>query len=95
MAAQTEAQANAGFGLVVPAEVVRRVTPALVQEGRFDWPWLGFEGINVNLPLMEANQLEVTESISQHQSGSPINQAELQARPNEDITDWSSRSQEM
>jgi 2-alkenal reductase len=63
VAVQTEMQPDEGLGFVIPAEVIWRVAPALVREGRFDWPWLGLEGISVNLPIMEANELEAPQGV--------------------------------
>jgi S1-C subfamily serine protease len=38
--------------------VVRRVTPALIDEGRYTWPWLGVTGGDVNLIIKDANELD-------------------------------------
>lgn len=50
--------ANAGVGFAIPANVVRRVVPVLSQGGRYQWPWLGVQGGDVNLLVMQANNLE-------------------------------------
>ena len=49
--------ANAGVGFAIPINVVRRVAPALIKEGAYQWPWLGVTGGSVNLAIMEANDL--------------------------------------
>jgi 2-alkenal reductase len=51
-------QANAGVGFAIPSNVVRRVTPALIDEGRYTWPWLGVTGGDVNLIIKDANDLD-------------------------------------
>jgi len=51
-------QANAGVGFAIPANVVGRVAPALIERGSFEWPWLGIQGGDVNLRVMEANGLD-------------------------------------
>jgi S1-C subfamily serine protease len=33
--------------------------PALIQEGAYAWPWLGVEGLPVNLLIQQANELSV------------------------------------
>jgi S1-C subfamily serine protease len=50
--------ANSGVGFAIPANVVRRVAPALIENGSYEWPWLGVQGGDVSLAVMEANNLE-------------------------------------
>jgi S1-C subfamily serine protease len=52
------AQANAGVGFAIPSNIVRRVAPALIENGSYQWPWLGVTGGSVGLLIMEANELE-------------------------------------
>lgn len=49
--------ANAGVGFAIPSNIVRRVAPALIANGAYEWPWLGISGGSVNLLIMEANEL--------------------------------------
>jgi S1-C subfamily serine protease len=51
--------ANAGVGFSIPANTVRRVVPALIDIGAFQWPWLGIEGTSVNLFLTQGNNISV------------------------------------
>jgi S1-C subfamily serine protease len=51
-------RANAGVGFAIPANIVRRVVPALIKSGSYEWPWLGVEGRGVDLFIMEANRLD-------------------------------------
>ncbi|NIM93571.1 MAG: trypsin-like serine protease [Anaerolineales bacterium] len=51
------ARANAGVGFAIPANIVRRVAPVLIEEGSYVWPWLGVEGGDVSLAIQEANSL--------------------------------------
>jgi S1-C subfamily serine protease len=50
---------NAGVGFAIPANIVRRVAPVLIESGSYQWPWLGVEGTSVNLVIMRANNLEI------------------------------------
>lgn len=50
---------NTGVGFAIPANVVRRVAPALIEQGAYQWPWLGVSGGPVNLLLKQANDLPV------------------------------------
>lgn len=49
--------ANAGVGFAIPSNIVRRVAPALIEEGTYVWPWLGVTGQDVSLAVAEANDL--------------------------------------
>ena len=68
-----------GVGFAIPSNLAQRVVPALITEGVFDHPWLGFEGMDVipeiasamNLP--EAKGALVTRTIP----GSPADKAGL------------------
>jgi S1-C subfamily serine protease len=50
-------RANSGVGFAIPSNVVRRVAPALIAGGAYQWPWLGVRGGDVNLFVAQANQL--------------------------------------
>jgi S1-C subfamily serine protease len=77
--------ANSGVGSAIPSDVVRRVAPALIEEGTYVWPWLGVTGGSVNLLLQEANNLNTQEgayiaSVVQH---GPAEEAGLQGTTGE------------
>lgn len=48
---------NTGVGFAIPVNVVRHIAPTLIAEGAYQWPWLGVEGSDVNLAIMQANNL--------------------------------------
>ena len=50
--------AFAGVGLAVPAHLVKRVVPALIEKGRYEWPWLGVSGVDLTPELARANGLD-------------------------------------
>jgi 2-alkenal reductase len=54
---ESAVRANAGVGFAIPANIVARVVPVLVAEGRFQWPWLGVQGGSLSPRLAEANDL--------------------------------------
>jgi 2-alkenal reductase len=68
-----------GVGFAVPANLVQRVVPSLVEKGKFEHPWIGFQGTTVNPEIAEAMGLDraagalVVEIIS----GSPADEAGL------------------
>ena len=50
---------NLGVGFAIPVSIIQRVIPALIETGKFDWPWLGVSGYTVNPPLVKAMNLPV------------------------------------
>lgn len=38
------ARSNSGVGFAIPISIVRRVVPALIKEGKYDYPYLGIRG---------------------------------------------------
>ena len=49
---------NSGVGFSIPSSIVRMVAPVLIEEGSYQWPWLGVEGSDVTLAVKEANGLD-------------------------------------
>jgi 2-alkenal reductase len=72
--------ANAGVGFAIPANVVRLVAPVLIEQGSYQWPWLGVSGAPVGLLIAEANDLDTQDGayIDQVVPGSPAAAAGLQ-----------------
>lgn len=52
-------RSNSGVGFAIPVNVVRRVVPVLIEEGRYEWAWLGVRGGNLVPVLVEAMKLPV------------------------------------
>ena len=50
---------NLGVGFAIPVSLVRRVVPAIIESGQYNWPWLGVSGYTVNPPLVKAMSLPV------------------------------------
>jgi S1-C subfamily serine protease len=73
-------RASAGVGFAIPANVVRRVAPVLIDAGVYHWPWLGVSGQSVNLLLAQANDLETQSGAYVHavEPVSPAGRAGLQ-----------------
>jgi 2-alkenal reductase len=72
---------NIGVGFAIPVSIIRRVVPALIEAGHFDWPWLGVSGYTVNPPLVKAMDLPVEQGayVSSLTEGGPALAAGLQA----------------
>ncbi len=74
------APVNSGVSLAIPIDIVRRVVPALIETGRYDWAWLGVViGGNVTPALVQAMDLPVERGayIVQTTPGGPAEQAGL------------------
>jgi 2-alkenal reductase len=56
--ASTGTGTNSGVGFSIPSNIVRRISPSLIANGSYDWPWMGIEGTSVSLLLQEANDLD-------------------------------------
>lgn len=57
---ESTVRASAGVGFAIPANIVARVVPVLIEEGKFTWPWLGVEGTSLTLRTAQANGLTIT-----------------------------------
>jgi 2-alkenal reductase len=70
---------NLGVGFAIPVSIVRRVIPALIESGRYDWPWLGVSGYTVNPALVKAMSLPVEQGayVSSVTDGGPAQAAGL------------------
>jgi len=77
---ESAVRANAGVGFAIPANIVARVAPTLIAEGRFHWPWLGVQGGSLTPRLAEANGLPANTRgayISAVEEGGPAEAAGL------------------
>jgi 2-alkenal reductase len=68
-------------GFAIPVSVIQRVIPALIETGKYDWPWLGVSGYTVNPPLVKAMNLPVEQGayVSSLTDGGPAIAAGLHA----------------
>lgn len=77
---QSTTGTNSGVGFAIPCDVVRFVVPTLIEQGAYQWPWLGVSGTDVGLLVQEANDLEAQEGayIDEVVANSPAAEAGLQ-----------------
>ena len=52
-------ESNLGIGFAIPVSLIRRVVPALVENGQYTWAWLGVSGGDVTPALVNAMNLPV------------------------------------
>jgi 2-alkenal reductase len=70
----------AGVGFAVPADLIARVIPTLIREGRYRYPWMGVELMTVTAELARELGLKADHGalVGSVTSGSPAEQAGLQ-----------------
>jgi S1-C subfamily serine protease len=70
---------NSGVGFAIPVDIVRRVAPDLIAQGRYRHPWLGVSGGTITPEMIEAANLPVETGvlISTVEAGSPAAKAGL------------------
>jgi 2-alkenal reductase len=79
-AIQSTTGANAGIGFVIPANIVKKVVPALIQNGKVEHSWMGISGVTLTPDLVqEANLPENQQGVLvvEVSSGSPAEKAGL------------------
>jgi 2-alkenal reductase len=80
-------RANSGVGFAIPINIVRRVAPALIENGTYAWPYLGITGTSVDLTIQQANNLDHQKGayIVEVVPGSPADKAGLQGATGQDV----------
>ncbi len=79
-AIKSEVRANAGIGFAIPVNLVKRVVPSLIANGRYEHPWVGISGITLTSDLAQAMGLPSSQRgalIIEVVSGSPADKAGL------------------
>lgn len=72
-------RANSGVGFAIPSSIVARVVPGLIENGKFEWGWLGVVGGSLNQTLVKAMNLPTNKGayVSQVVDGGPADKAGL------------------
>jgi 2-alkenal reductase len=52
-------RANSGVGFAIPVSILDNVIPALIEDGEYEWAWLGVRGGDVTPSLVDAMDLPV------------------------------------
>lgn len=78
-----------GVGFAVPANLVKRVVPSLIDEGQFQHPWIGFSGNTLTQEIAQAMELKEAGGalVVQVISGSPADKAGLRSGTREMLFD--------
>jgi S1-C subfamily serine protease len=79
-AIESPVEANAGVGFAIPAAIVQRVVPSLIENGKYDHPYLGISGTSLTPTLAKAMNLSSDQRgalVSTVTSGGPADKAGL------------------
>jgi S1-C subfamily serine protease len=72
---------NSGIGFAIPASIVKRVAPALIADGNFDYPYLGISTSRDVITLLDQQELGLSQYngafVASVVPGSPADQAGL------------------
>jgi S1-C subfamily serine protease len=85
-AIESSTGSNAGIGFAIPSAIVQRVVPALIEDGRFQYPWLGISGRDLTADLAEAAGLDPSQRgalVIEVTAGGPADEAGLQGSDQE------------
>jgi S1-C subfamily serine protease len=80
-AIRAEVRANAGVGFAIPESVVRLVVPALIEDGAYNYPFLGIGGASVNPQIAAQEELPpgvLGVYVSRVEPGGPAAQAQVE-----------------
>ena len=80
---------NSGVGFAIPVSIVELVIPELIQEGSYDWSWMGVQGGDLTPVLAKAMGLENARGayIAAVAPGGPADKASLQGATQETVVD--------
>lgn len=68
-----------GVGFAIPSNLVKRVVPSLIEQGKYEHPWIGFQGNDVIPEIAKAMKLSQASGalVGEVISGSPADKAGL------------------
>ena len=84
-AIESPVRASAGVGFAIPVNIVKKVVPALIEEGHYEHSRIGITAMSLNLDLLEAMGLPADQQgilIVEVAEGSPADEAGL--KPSEE-----------
>ena len=58
MAFSSYTHSNSGIGYAIPSNLVSRVIPALIENGEYEHPWIGFSGVALTPEINELLELD-------------------------------------
>lgn len=89
-AIRSSSNSNSGIGFVIPANIVNRVVPVLINDGSYKHPRLGVSGTTMTAEIAEAMNLDRNQKgvlVIEVSDNSPAEKAGLKGSPNIDSND--------
>jgi 2-alkenal reductase len=82
-------RSNSGVGFAIPVSIVELVIPELIQQGKYEWSWMGVQGGDLTPVLAKAMGLENARGayIAAVAPGGPAEKAGLQGATQETVVD--------
>jgi 2-alkenal reductase len=80
-AIESATRSNSGVGFAIPVSIVKRVVPELLNDGKYDYAYLGLQGNTISAELADALELEANRLgvyVSSVVPGGPAEQAGVQ-----------------
>ena len=73
----SESGTNSGVGFAIPVDILKRVAPELIAQGRYRHPWIGMTGRSISPEMVEAADLPVDTGVMifEVEPGSPAEKA--------------------
>ena len=86
----TNSGSNSGVGYAIPADIVAHVVPSLIQNGKYNAPYMGIAGTSLGSDLAVANKLDASTRgvlVEDVTSGGPADKAGLKASTTQTTVD--------
>ncbi len=80
-AIESTTQANAGIGFAIPSAIIQKVVPALIRDGKYEYPYIGISGATLTYNLNQAMDLSQEQRgvlVAEVTSGGPADKAGIQ-----------------
>ena len=80
-AIESSTDSNAGIGFAVPSDIVAKVIPALINNGKYEYPYFGISGTTLSYELNKAMNLDENQRgvlVAQVTDGGPADKAGVQ-----------------
>jgi len=82
----SQSNSSSGVGFAIPVSIVKRVVPALIKDGHYNYAWLGISGTSLTLDLNEAMNLPADQRgtlVIDVTQGGPADKAGVQVGQNQ------------
>ncbi|HEY9076026.1 MAG TPA: PDZ domain-containing protein [Anaerolineaceae bacterium] len=81
-AIESPSRSNAGVGFAIPSAIVQKVVPGLIQNGKYEYPWLGISGSDITATIRQEQKLDDNQRgvlVGEVTNGSPAEKGGVKA----------------